>query len=81
MTPGQATADRLAAKHRRDVRPVCTACDARVAFVVPAYWNPTVVRLCSACCAVWCEDHPDERSWPAGGRWTPSRLEDEGAVA
>jgi hypothetical protein len=75
VTPGNAAADRLAAKYghtpppaRTSVAtmdgPVCTCCDARVPYVVPAYWNPDVVRLCSACCQVWCEDHPDPRSWP-----------------
>jgi hypothetical protein len=92
MTPGQLAADRLAVKQGRppteppkrtavvhEFSPTCSCCDLQVAYVVPAYWNPERIRLCSACCEVWCEDHPDERSWPAAGRWTPSRIEGSAA--
>lgn len=69
MSPGQAAAAALLERHGRattppttavvhEFSPQCTCCDRRVRFVVPAYWNPDVVRLCSACCRVWCEDHP-----------------------
>jgi hypothetical protein len=88
MSPGAAVADRLLAKHGRaaeppapragvvhEFSPTCSCCDRQVAFVVPVHWNPERIQLCSACCADWCEDHPDERSWPAAGRWTPSRIE------
>jgi hypothetical protein len=61
--------------------PTCTACDRQVPYVRPAYWNPTVVQLCADCCLVWCEGHEDERSWPAAGRWTASRIEPEGEAA
>jgi hypothetical protein len=92
MTPGQLAADRLATKHARppveppkrtgvvhEFSPRCSCCDRQVAYVVPAYWNPDRIRLCADCCVVWCEDHPDDRSWPAAGRWTPSRDEGEAA--
>jgi hypothetical protein len=92
MTPGQAAAAVLEAKHGRvppppnirtavvhEFSPRCTACDLQVAFVVPAYWNPSVVQLCADCCLVWCESHEDDRSWPSDGRSTPSRV--EGSVA
>lgn len=60
--------------------PTCTCCDRQVAYVVPAYWNPERIQLCADCCLVWCEDHPDDRAWPAAGRWTPSRDDEEPAA-